>query len=79
MEKTEIQKKVNQLINDLLGENEDYTIDQLLGDDIGLDSLDKVELTMNAEKEFNTIIDDLEVEKAKTVGDFIDIIQKQIK
>ncbi|MBA7522509.1 Acyl carrier protein [subsurface metagenome] len=40
-------------------------------DDLGLDSLDIIELIMELEEEFNIEIPDKDAEKIKTVGDAI--------
>lgn len=45
-----------------------------LFDDLGLDSLDAIELVMDMEREFNMSIPDDEVEKIKTVGEIIEYI-----
>ena len=47
-------------------------------DDLGLDSLDKVELIMEFEKEFNTSIPDDQAESIATVGDAIEFIKKHV-
>ena len=45
-------------------------------DDLGLDSLDIVELIMLFEEEFNLEIPDKDMEKIKTVGDLIKYLDK---
>ncbi|MBA7529856.1 Acyl carrier protein [subsurface metagenome] len=45
-------------------------------DDLGLDSLDIIELIMEFEEEFNIEIPDKEAEKMKTVGDVIKYLDK---
>jgi acyl carrier protein len=45
--------------------------------DLGWDSLDLVEFVMEAEEEFDVDIPDGDAEKAKTIKDFADIIEKQ--
>ncbi|MBA7525995.1 Acyl carrier protein [subsurface metagenome] len=45
-------------------------------DDLGLDSLDIIELIMAFEEEFNIEIPDKEAEKIKTVGDVIKYLDK---
>lgn len=47
------------------------TIDAAITDDLGADSLDKLELTMALEDTFNREISDKEAEKLVTVGDII--------
>ena len=48
-------------------------------DDIGLDSLDKVELCMELEEEFDINIPDEEMDKFVTVGDIIEFVEKAKK
>ena len=43
---------------------------------LGLDSLDVVELTMEVEKEYGIKLPDLEVEKCYTLGDFVKLVEK---
>jgi acyl carrier protein len=50
----------------------------LLVHDLGLDSLDLVECSMEAEEEFDISISDDFVEQAKTVGDVVDGVSAQI-
>ncbi len=45
-------------------------------DDLGLDSLDIIELIMELEEEFDLEIPDKEAEKMKTVGDAIKYLNK---
>ena len=53
------------------------TTQSLLTADLGLDSLDKVELVMDCEKEFNVVFryDEVEVD---TIQDLIDVIKSKI-
>lgn len=46
--------------------------------DIGLDSLDIVELIMNAEEEWDIIIDDEDVASFKTIADVVAYIESKI-
>jgi acyl carrier protein len=76
--KDEIKKIViNELIK-LLGADEDeITEDSNLQNDLGMDSLDAVELIMNFEQEFNIAIPDSDVENIKTVKEIIDYFFEQ--
>ena len=47
-------------------------------EDLGADSLDMVELVMELEEEFGIEIPDEDAEKAKTVKDVIDYINKKL-
>ena len=57
------------LINTLGINQEDIKPDTYFINDLGVDSLDLVELTMKFEKEFNITIPDIVVEKLLTIGD----------
>ena len=46
--------------------------------DLGADSLDMVELVMEAEKEFNIAVPDEDVDKIETVAQFISYIDSKI-
>jgi len=47
-----------------------------IGDDLKLDSLDRVELVMSVENNFDISITDAEAEVLLTVGDWVDRIYK---
>ncbi len=47
--------------------------------DLGLDSLDIVEILMNVEEEWGIVIDDDETTSLKTVGDVIALIEQKTK
>ena len=53
--------------------------DATLIDDLGMDSLDAVELGMALEEEFGLEIPDEEMEKAKTVEDVVKYIEEKLK
>lgn len=53
--------------------------DSTMHDDIGLDSLDIVEVVMSVEKEFNIVVDDADIERAATVSQFIDTMVKDME
>ena len=48
-------------------------------EDLGADSLDTVELVMAIEEEFGIEIPDEDAEKAKTVGEVVEYIDKKLK
>ena len=59
MKKEEIEKKVNDIIVDKLRvSNDDVKPDALMEDDLGADSLDAVEITLDLEREFGITISD---------------------
>jgi acyl carrier protein len=57
-------------------ETNEMTEDSQLNRDLGLDSLDVVELCMEVEREFDIQISDVEVESWRTVEDVIQTIEK---
>lgn len=75
---TEQQKnEVKEIISDQLGcDIEEVKDDALLGDHLGADSLDTVELVMEMEKHFDIAIPDEEADEIKTVEDFYPVIDR---
>jgi acyl carrier protein len=75
-----VEEKVKQIIVDQLGvEAEDVTPAASFVDDLGADSLDRVELIMALEETFGVEIPDEDAEKISTVKDAVDYIQKNAK
>ena len=68
MERLEIEKKINELICDVLGNKQDViNDDSSLTDDLGADSIDVVELVLGVEKEFGIDIQADVAQKIRTV------------
>ena len=75
-----VEDKVKQIIKDQLGvEENEITPTASFVDDLGADSLDRVELIMALEESFDIEIPDAEAETIKTVQDAVDYIQKNSK
>jgi len=75
-----VEEKVRQIIVDQLGvEATDVTPTASFVDDLGADSLDRVELVMVLEETFDIEIPDEEAEKIATVQNAVDYIQKNAK
>ncbi|HET9284939.1 MAG TPA: acyl carrier protein [Candidatus Angelobacter sp.] len=75
-----VEEKVRQIIVDQLGvEPDDVTPAASFVDDLGADSLDRVELIMSLEETFGVEIPDEDAEKISTVKDAVDYIQKNAK
>ena len=71
---------VNQTLIDKLEIEQDMiTRESRLKDDLGADSLDRVELIMECEKAFNFSIPDDEAEQIQTVGDAYDYLYYRMK
>ena len=69
--------RIKKILVDRLGVDESkITENSSFIDDLGLDSLDIIELIMAFEEEFNIEIPDKDAEKIKTVGDAIKYLDK---
>lgn len=80
MTNEDIKKKVKEIIIEQLGISEDkVTSEAKFDDDLGADSLDRVELVMSLEEEFGLEIPDEEAEKISTVGQAIKYIEEHIE
>ncbi len=77
---SQIEEKVKAIIVDKLGVSEnEVTPEASFTNDLGADSLDTIELTMEFEKEFNLSIPDEDAEKITTVGEAIEYINQHIQ
>lgn len=66
------------LVNALDIDEEIVTEGALLEEDLMIDSLDVIELSIEIESEFDIVIEDREVENIKTVSDLCSIIEKKL-
>jgi acyl carrier protein len=75
-----VEDKVTQIIVDQLGvESSDVAPGASFVDDLGADSLDRVELVMAFEEAFGVEIPDEDAEKIVTVQDAVQYIQRKAK
>ena len=75
-----VEERVKQIIVDQLGvDAADVTAASSFVDDLGADSLDRVELIMALEETFGIEIPDEDAEKIVTVQNAVDYIQKNAK
>ena len=75
-----IEEKVKQIIVDELGvEEAEVTPNARFVDDLGADSLDKVELVMRFEEEFDIEIPDEDAEKIQAVRDAYAYVEQNKK
>ena len=73
MTRTEIENIVEEIINDHMGEGP-QDLDQSF-DALGLDSLDKIEILMEIEEEFDIEIDDEKAEEWKNLENIVDYLE----
>ncbi len=72
-----IQDRVKSIVASKLGISEDeITPEKNLTNDLGADSLDVVELSMELEREFNLKFEDTDTEKIQTVEDLCKLIEE---
>ncbi len=71
--------KIKEILAEQLDANiDEMTADTRIGEDLGADSLDVVELLMSIEDEFEVEIPDEEIENLKTIGDVAEYIQNNM-
>ena len=74
-----LQDKIRSIIASKLGLDEnEITPDKNLSNDLGADSLDVVELSMDLEREFNLKFEDADTEKIQTVEDLYKLIEEYV-
>lgn len=75
-----VEESVKQLVTEKLGVNQDEVIGEAtFSNDLGADSLDMVEIIMQAEVDFKISISDEEMEEIKTVNHLIDTVKIKLK
>lgn len=71
--------QVKQIIIDTIYVDESFiTTDSILKEDLGIDSLTKLELILECENTFDIRIEDSELANLKTVGDVVAMITRKI-
>ena len=77
MEIRDLEPRVKQILTNRLGiPSGEITLDAKLVDDLGMDSLDAVELAIASERQFNVALSDEQVAKLTTVADIIALVQR---
>ena len=66
------------LVEQLECNPEDITMESLLVDDLGADSLDAIDIVMSVEDTFKVEVPDEIIEKIETVGDLVNNIEDHI-
>ena len=75
-----VERRVRQIVADQLGLDVSQVSDSAsFADDLGTDSLDRVELIMAFEETFDLEIPDQDAEKISTVKQAVDYIEKNAK
>lgn len=72
-------EKVRDILCEQLEQNEDaVTMESLVMEDLGADSLDVVDIVMSIEDEFEIEVPDEVIENVKTVGDIVKFVEENI-
>lgn len=80
MKKDELYKRVQEIIAESLDVDlEEVTPEASLTEDIGADSLELVDLTMDFEDEFNVKIETAELSDIDTVEEITNLLEKKLK
>lgn len=69
-------ERVIDIIREQLNIDDEITEDTSFKDDLGVDSLDLLELVMAFEEEYNIELNPDELENIQTVGDIMDTLKK---
>ena len=77
-EHSSVETKLRELFLALCFDDDSVTWDSLLVEDIGLDSLDIVELVIAIEETFGIEIEDKEVEDLRTFGEVVTFVTKRV-
>jgi acyl carrier protein len=74
-----IASQVEEIIKEHIGSDEPLTLETNLQDDLSIDSLERVELGIRLEKTFGITLDNNQIRKVVTLGDFIELIAQQVR
>lgn len=73
--RTEVEGKFIELVSEkVYADSYNVTLDANFQDDLGCDSLDAIEILMEAEREFGVVVPDDRIDHIKTVREAIDLI-----
>lgn len=76
---SELEGRIKQVVKKVLDVSEALIIPEAkIAEDLGADSLDRIELVMAFEDEFQLEIPDVDAEKLGTIKDVIDYLQERI-
>lgn len=79
MESGSVKDKVLDIVREKTLLGDDVGLDTKVGEEFGKDSLDRAELVMEFEDEFDIIIPEDIESKIKTVGDMVKYIEDHVK
>jgi acyl carrier protein len=72
-------EKIKAILVDQLDVEEDsITLDSLLVEDLGADSLDAIDIVMSIEDEFSVEVPDEIIEKMESVNDIVSFVENNI-
>lgn len=77
METESIKEKVMKVLDEQLGPFTIEITDASSFDDLGADSLDKVEIVMQLEDAYEVSVTDEDIEKMKTVADIVSYLEEK--
>jgi acyl carrier protein len=73
----DLEARVKQILTQRLGiPPAEIRLDATLVEDLGMDSLDAVELAIAAERQFNVSLSDEQMAKLKTVADIMALVER---
>jgi acyl carrier protein len=79
MDRSDLEERVKQILTTRLGmPPEEITAEARLVDDLGMDSLDAVELAIAMERQFKVELSDDQIAKLQTVGDIVTLVQQRM-
>lgn len=70
-------KIINNIINEALGVEKNITPELNLEDDLGFDSLDLIDVSIEVEAKFNIAIADAELKDIKTVQGIYNLVERK--
>lgn len=79
MERKEIEERLRIIIADMLECETDGISDDTRSRDLGMDSLDEIEMLIEVEKSFGIYIEDEVANRVITFGDAVDVIMKKLE
>lgn len=79
IQKEQIENELKSIIREKGFGDEDTNLESSFEDDLGMDSLDRVEMVMEVEKHFNMSIPDEDSEKFTTVGEVVSYLDSALE